>query len=136
MAHNLGENGHVVLEKNTIIKNQESLSQVYVLTPDDYEQRIAINFWYGVITPANETQVTVPEETPATVISVPYILPIFWIISLSEINPYFPALAEIGFTLAFLCCFCCPYGTENRLLAERIRLSSAVGLNSGKGRFI
>ncbi|WP_155396435.1 signal peptidase I [Methanosarcina barkeri] len=108
VAHNLGENGHVVLEKNTIIKNQESLSQVYVLTPDDYEQRIAINFWYGVITPANETQVTVPEETPATVISVPYILPIFWIISLSEINPYFPALAEIGLYTCFSVLFLLP----------------------------
>lgn len=96
VAHNLGENGHVVLEKDTTIKNQGSLSQVYVLTPDDYEQRIAINFWYGVITPANETQVTVPEEIPAMISSVPYILPVFWIISLSEINPYFPALAEIG----------------------------------------
>ncbi len=96
VAYNLGENGHVFLQKEMTIKNQGSLSQVYVLTPDDYEQRIAINFWYGVITPANETQVTAPESTPTTISSVPYILPVFWIIFLSEKNPYFPALAEIG----------------------------------------
>ncbi|HII92470.1 MAG TPA: signal peptidase I [Methanosarcina sp.] len=97
VAHNLGENGHVVLQKEQTIKNQGFFSQVYVLTPDDYEQRIAINFWYGVITPDNETRVTVPENTPAIISSVPYILPVFWIISLSEINPYFPVFAEIGF---------------------------------------
>jgi signal peptidase len=28
--------------------------------------------------------------------SVPYILPVFWITSLAEINPYLPALTEIG----------------------------------------
>lgn len=97
IVHNLGENGHVVLGKEkTIIENQGSLPLVYVLIPDDPKQRIDIHFWYGVITPANETQVTAPENTPATLSSVPYILPVFWIISLSEINPYLPFLAEVG----------------------------------------
>jgi signal peptidase I len=122
VAHNLGENGHVVLGKETSIKNPGSLSRVYVLTPDDPGKRIDIHFWYGVLTPyngtqtydnqadvpdgviapssltqVNETKVIAPENTPATISTVPYILPVFWIVSLAEINPYLPALAEVGF---------------------------------------
>ncbi len=96
VVHNLGENGHVVLGKEKTIDNQGSLPLVYVLTPDELRQRINIHFWYGVVTPANETQVIAPENTSATISSVPYILPVFWIISLAEINPYLPALAEVG----------------------------------------
>ena len=120
MAHNLGENGHVILGKETTIENPGPLSRVYVITPDDYGKRTDIHFWYGVLTPSNgtqvnenqaavpegviapssltqvnETQVTAPENTPATISTVPYILPVFWIIALSEINPYLPALAEV-----------------------------------------
>lgn len=119
VAYNLGENGHVILGKETTIKNPGPLSRVYVITPDEYGKRIDINFWYGVITPSNETKayenqdvpegviapsslaqvnetkVIAPENTPATISTVPYILPVFWIIALSEINPYLPALAEI-----------------------------------------
>ena len=121
VAHNLGENGSVVLGKESTIKNPGSLSRVYVITPDDYGKRMDIHFWYGVLTPANETQayenqadvpegviapstwtqinetkVIAPENTPAAISTVPYILPVFWIISLAEINPYLPALAEVG----------------------------------------
>ncbi len=120
VAHNLGENGHVILGKETTIKNPGSLSRVYVITPDDYGKRVDIHFWYGVLTPYNETQVyedqapvpegvmapssltqvnettvTAPENTPATISTVPYILPVFWIIAFSEINPYLPAFAEV-----------------------------------------
>lgn len=122
VAFNLGDNGHVILGKETTIKNPGSLSRVYVITPDDYSKRNDIHFWYGVLTPFNETQtydnqtdvpdgviapssltqvnettVTAPQNTPATISTVPYILPVFWIVKLSEINPYLPALAEIVF---------------------------------------
>lgn len=93
---NLGENGPVVLEKENMIENSRSLPLVYVFTPDDSGQKIAINFWYGVVPPANETQVIAPENTPATISSVPYVLPVFWIIVLAGINPYLPAVVEIG----------------------------------------
>ncbi|AKB33764.1 Signal peptidase I [Methanosarcina siciliae HI350] len=122
VVNNLGENGSLVLGKENTIKNPGTLSRVYVITPDDYGKRTDINFWYGVITSSNETQVyetqaiapegvitpstwnqmnetkvIAPENTPATISTVPYILPVFWIISLAEINPYLPAAVEIGF---------------------------------------
>ncbi|WP_052723130.1 signal peptidase I [Methanosarcina sp. WH1] len=122
VAYNLGENGHLVLGKENTIKNPGSLSRVYVITPDDYEKRTDIYFWYGVLTPyneskayetqssvpegviapstwtqVNETKVIAPENTPATISTVPYILPVFWIISLAEINHYLPAIVEVGF---------------------------------------
>jgi len=93
---NLGENGPVILERENTIENPQSFPLVYVLAPEDPEQRIAINFWYGVIPPANETQVIAPDNTPSMISSVPYIMPVFWIIALAEINPYLPAVAEVG----------------------------------------
>jgi signal peptidase len=107
VACNLGENGPVILERENTIDNSGFLSQVFVLTPDNFEQKFSIHPWYGVVSPANKTQVTVPENTPAKMSSVPYILPVFWIIMLAEINPYLPVAAEIAvytsvFTLLFL----------------------------------
>ncbi len=121
VAHNLGENGRLVLGKETTIKNPGSLSRVYVITPDDYGKRTDIYFWYGVLTPyneskayetqspapegviapstwtqVNETKIIAPGNTPATISSVPYMLPVFWIIALAERNPYLPAVAEVG----------------------------------------
>ncbi|WP_155402050.1 hypothetical protein [Methanosarcina mazei] len=54
------------------------------------------------MTQVNETKVIAPENTPATISTVPYILPVFWIISLAEINPHLPAVVEVGL-YTFLC---------------------------------
>ncbi|WP_229391543.1 signal peptidase I [Methanosarcina sp. DH2] len=95
VAENLGENGPVVLEGENMVENPGFLPSVYVFVPDDSRQRLAIEPWYGVVPPANITQVTAPENTPAAVSSVPYILPVFWIILLADINPYLPAIAGV-----------------------------------------
>ena len=101
-TYNLGENGHVILERENKVENTGFLPLVYVLTPDDLDQKFAIHSWYGVVSPANETQVTAPENTPAKISSVPYILPVFWIIALAGIDPYLPAAAGIvAYTSAF-----------------------------------
>jgi signal peptidase I len=96
VLHNLGENGPVVLEKENTVENPGFLPLVYVLTPNYPEQKLAINSWYGVVSQANETQITAPENIPAKISSVPYILPVFWIIALAGINPYLPAAAGIA----------------------------------------
>lgn len=93
---NLGTNGSIILERENTIENFRSLPMVYVFTPEDSGQRIAINSWYGVVTPDNETQVIAPENTPSTISSVPYVLPVFWVVRLAEISPYFPAIVEVG----------------------------------------
>ena len=59
----------------------------------------------------NEIVVTAPENTPAEISTVPYILPVFWIVELAEISPYLPAVAEIliytsAFTLFLLPLWC------------------------------
>lgn len=87
---NLGGNGPVVLEKEYKVENSGILPSVYVFTPDSLEQKFAIEHWYGVIPPANSTQVIAPENTPAKLSTVPYILPVFWITELAEISPYLP----------------------------------------------
>jgi signal peptidase len=95
VASNLGQNGPAVLERENKIGNSGFLPIVYAITPDTSEQKLTIHRWYGVISPANESQVTAPDNTPVQISSAPYILPVFWIIALAEINPYLPAFAEI-----------------------------------------
>lgn len=92
---NLGGNGPVVLEGENIVENPGFLPSVYVFTPVDPGQKLAIESWYGVIPSANSTQVFAPENTPAKLSIVPYILQVFWITELAEINLYLPVAAGI-----------------------------------------
>jgi signal peptidase I len=99
VACNLGDNGPVILGSKNKVDNSGFLSKVFVITTDNSEQKFAIHPWYGVVSPSNVTQITVPENTPAKISVVPYILPVFWITMLAEINPYLPVAAEIlGYT--------------------------------------
>lgn len=95
ITQSLGENGPVILEKENTVENSGFLSMVYVFTPEDSKQTLAIDRWYGVISQNNETQVIAPENTPAKLNTVPYILPVFWILELTKVNPYLPVAAEI-----------------------------------------
>jgi signal peptidase len=96
VTYNLGENGPVVLQRENRIENPGFLPLVYVFTPGYPEQKFGIDSWYGVVSPVNKTLVTAVENTPAKISSVPYILPVFWIISLAGISPYLPAAAGIA----------------------------------------
>jgi signal peptidase I len=95
VAYNLGENGPSVLEMEKHIDNSGFLPIVYIITPDNSDQKLDIHSWYGVVSPANDTQVIAPANTPVQISSVPYILPVSWIIALVDINPYLPAVSEI-----------------------------------------
>lgn len=136
VAFNLGENGHIVLKSENKIDNSGFLPMVYTIKPDNPEVKLDIYPWYGVLTPSNETKVneyqvsapegvvapstltqfneivvTAPENTPATISTVPYILPVFWIVELAEVDPYLPAVAEIliytsAFTLLLMPLWC------------------------------
>ncbi len=89
---NLGGNGHTTLEEEYVFKNYGYLSSVSVITPDDTTQRLAIEPWYSVIPRTNESVVmssSGPMDVGVT--SVPYVLPVLWIILLAQIDPYLPA---------------------------------------------
>ncbi|WP_410509850.1 signal peptidase I [Methanosarcina hadiensis] len=102
VADNQGKNGPAVLEEENIIENSGFLPLVYVFMPDNPEHRVDIDHWYGVVPPADTIQVTAPENTPVVVSSAPYILPVFWIIALADVNPYLPGMAGVVlYTLVF-----------------------------------
>jgi signal peptidase len=92
---NSEENESVILKRENTVENSGFLSMVYVFTPDDPKQTLAIDHWYGVVPKNNETQVIAPENTTVKLNTVPYILPVFWILELTKINPYLPVAAEI-----------------------------------------
>jgi len=106
ITYNLGSNGSIIIETENTVKNSGPLPLVYVFTPEDIKQRFVIDSWYGVVSPANETKVVAPEIMPAKISSVPYVLPVFWIIALAAINPYIPATAIIvAYTSVFILLF-------------------------------
>ncbi|AKB78370.1 Signal peptidase I [Methanosarcina horonobensis HB-1 = JCM 15518] len=94
---NLGENGPAVLQKENTVESSYFLPSVCVLLPEDSKNRFAIEPWYAVIPPYSEILVNAPENMRVKISSAPYILPVFWVISLAEINPYLPVVAEIVF---------------------------------------
>ncbi|MDD3873120.1 MAG: signal peptidase I [Methanosarcina sp.] len=92
---NSEENESVILKRENTVENSGFLSMVYVFTPDDPKQTLAIDHWYGVVPKNNETQVIAPENTTVKLNTVPYILPVFWILELTKITPDLPVAAEI-----------------------------------------
>ncbi|MEN6292784.1 MAG: signal peptidase I [Methanobacterium sp.] len=102
VSQNMGENGPAILERKNIVENSGFLSLVYIFTPEDSEKMFAINPWYGVVPPANETQVIAPKNMPVNISYMPYILPVFWIIELARIDPDLPAtVGVVVYTLFF-----------------------------------
>jgi len=92
---NLGDNGYAAIASEYPISNNGALPAVAVITPDDLQQRISITPWYTVLPPNSETNILSDEHIQVAVTSVPYILPVFWIVRLANINPYLPSIAII-----------------------------------------
>lgn len=121
VADNLGENGPVVLERKNTVENSGFLPSVYVLMPENSGQRLDIEPWYAVISPNNEIQVIAPENVHAKISSVPYILPVFWIILLAEINFYFPAVSEVVFYTFIFVLFLLPLWYRKRVAGRKVK---------------
>lgn len=86
---NTGVNDQAIIEQDSTIHNSGYFPIVYISTNNDYTKH-----WYGVIEPANERLVEKSENT-GDIISVPYILPVYWLLIMMKISPYFPIIAEI-----------------------------------------
>lgn len=82
-------NDQTIIEQNGTIHNSGYFPIVYISTSNDYTKH-----WYGVVASANETLVEKSENT-GNIISVPYFLPVYWLLIMMKINPYFPMIAEI-----------------------------------------
>lgn len=121
VMNNLGENGPVLLQKENTVENSCFLPSVCVFIPEASEQRFSIEPWYTVIPPNNEIQVTAPESMSATISSVPYILPVFWIISLAEINFYLPIVAEIVFYTSIFTLFLFPLWYRKITVGRKVK---------------
>lgn len=78
------------------IQNPSVLSSVYVTTPDDLKDQIKIEPWYAVVPAGNASSITVVEEgMHVKISSVPYILPVQWIIMLAEKGIFMPAIGVV-----------------------------------------
>jgi signal peptidase len=94
VAPYLGGNGNANLDGEYVFRNDGYLSSVSVITPADSTEVVNIERWYSVVPPANESLVlTASDPMNVGVTSVPYVLPVLWIILLAQINPYLPVLS-------------------------------------------
>ncbi|WP_440947272.1 signal peptidase I [Methanosarcina sp. T3] len=118
---NLGETGSMFLQKDNKVENTGFLPSVCVLLPEDYKNRFAIEPWYAVIPPNYEIQVIASENMHVTISSAPYVLPVFWIILLAEINPYLPAVAEIALYTSIFTVFMFPLWYRKIVLGRKIK---------------
>jgi signal peptidase len=129
VLENIGETGSIVLEEQNVVENPGFLSGVHVLTPENLQQRLSIEPWYAVTPPKNATLVKAPEGTPVTISSVPYILPVFWIVTLSELNPFYPSVAEILIYTCIFMLFMLPFWYKKSVYGQcniRIRVNRAL----------
>lgn len=117
----LGETGSMFLHEDNKVENTGFLPSVCVLLPEDSENRLAIEPWYSVIPPNCEIQVIAPEDTHVKISSAPYVLPVFWVISLAEINPYLPVVAEIVLYTSIFTLFMLPLWYRKIVLGRKIK---------------
>ncbi|WP_321418874.1 signal peptidase I [uncultured Methanomethylovorans sp.] len=97
-----GGNGWFTLQDKYTKNNPGQLSSVLVLTPENGIQN-PLYPGYSVISPSNSTTVDLKQEVKTSVSYVPYILPVFWIISLSQLHPLMPIVSIfILYTLLIL----------------------------------
>jgi len=83
-------NDKTIIEQDGTIHNSGYFSIVYISTNNDYTKH-----WYGVVTSSKETLVEKSESTGDKVILVPYILPVYWLLTMARINPSLPIIAEV-----------------------------------------
>lgn len=118
---NLGETGSMFLQGDNKVENTGFLPSVCVLLPEDSQNRLTIEPWYSVIPPNCEIQVIAPENMHITISSAPYVFPVFWVISLSEINPYLPVVAEIVLYTSIFTLFMFPLWYRKIVLGRKIK---------------
>lgn len=91
-----GGNGWFTLQNEYTKNNPGKLAAVLVLSPENGIQN-PLYPGYNVIPPFNSTTVNLGQEAKTSVSYVPYILPVFWIISLSRLHPLMPVTFIIIF---------------------------------------
>ena len=87
-----GANGWFTLPNEYTKNNPNELSSVLVLTSENGIQN-PLYPGYSVISPSNSTTVDLKQEARTSVSYVPYILPVFWTISLSQLHPLMPIIS-------------------------------------------
>ena len=91
------------------LTNKGFLPEVVVFTPQDDTQKSSIEPWYMVNEVGNENKVNINAATDTAITSVPYILPVFWIIAMAKINPYLPLAAIIALYTIIILLVLFPY---------------------------
>jgi signal peptidase I len=114
-------NNQTVIERSDIIRNSGYLPMVYILAHNDYIHR-----WYGIVPPANETRIKLSENTHE-IISIPYILPVYWLLIMANINPCLPIISEVGLYTLLITFITVPLWYKKIVIGKKIRKFDAVG---------
>lgn len=111
-----------IIDEDNTIHNSGYFPIVYISTSNDYTKH-----WYGVATPANETLIEKSESTSDKIISVPYILPVYWLLIMAKINPYFPIVAEICLYALLITFITVPLWYQKTIIGKRFKKIKTLG---------
>ena len=114
-------NDQTIIEQDGTIHNSGYLPMVYISTHNDYTHH-----WYGIVTPDNETQITKSEDARDQIISVPYILPVYWLLIIAKMNPYLPIVAETCFYTLLITFIAVPFWYKKIVIGKRTRKVKAM----------
>jgi signal peptidase len=115
-------NDQTIIEQDCTIHNSGYLPMVYISAHDDYTHR-----WYGVVAPANEMRIKISENKLDKIISVPYILPVYWLLIMANINPYLPTVTEICLYTLLMVFITVPLWYKKRVIGKKSRKVKAIG---------
>lgn len=115
-------NDQTIIKQDGTIHNSGYFPIVYISTNNDYAKH-----WYGVVTSNNETLVEKSENKSDKIISLPYILPVYWLLIMAKINPYLPIITEICLYTLLITFIAAPLWYQKKTIGKKSRKIKTVG---------
>jgi signal peptidase I len=120
-------NDQTIIEKDSTIYNSGHFPIVYISTSNDYTKH-----WYGTAMPTNKTLIEKSENTNDKIISVPYILPVYWLLVMTKTNPYLPIIAEICLYTLLIILITVPIWYQKTIVGKRSKKIRTLGGSTWK----
>ena len=119
---NVRVNDQTIIEQDSTIHNSGYFPIFYMSTSNDYTKH-----WYGVATSANKTLIEKSENASDKIISVPYILPVYLLLTMTKINPYLPIIAEICLYTLLITLITVPIWYQKIIIGKRSKKIKTLG---------
>jgi signal peptidase len=77
-------------------------------------------------------RIKISEDARDPIISVPYVLPVYWLLIMAKMNPYLPIIAEICLYTLLITFIAVPLWCKKVVIGKRTRKVKTVGWTTWK----